>query len=66
MVSLYPMKATVQATDRKTAKTASVPARPAPDLAAAPGTPVRGRRLQVRKSGVHGKGVFVVQPIRKG
>ena len=32
----------------------------------APGTPVRGRRLQVRKSGVHGKGVFVVQTIRKG
>ena len=28
--------------------------------------PVRGRRLQVRKSGVHGKGVFAVQPIKKG
>ena len=28
--------------------------------------PIRGRRLQVRKSGVHGKGVFAVQPIRKG
>jgi len=25
-----------------------------------------GRRIQVRKSGVHGKGVFVVQPIKKG
>ena len=25
-----------------------------------------GRRIQVRKSGVHGKGVFAVAPIRKG
>ncbi len=25
-----------------------------------------GRRLQVRKSGVHGKGVFALQPIKKG
>ena len=72
------MKATVQATVRKTAKTPSAPAPLAPDdtrkaagtaaSAVAPplGTPVRGRRLQVRKSGVHGKGVFAVQPIRKG
>ena len=52
------MKAAVQATARKT-----VNAPPAP---VAPAAPVRGRRLQVRKSGVHGKGVFVVQPIRKG
>ena len=76
------MKATVQATVRKTAKTPSAPAPLAPDdtrkaastaastaasaIAPPPGTPVRGRRLQVRKSGVHGKGVFAVQPIRKG
>jgi SET domain-containing protein len=26
----------------------------------------RGRRLQVRKSGVHGKGVFALQPIAEG
>jgi SET domain-containing protein len=25
-----------------------------------------GRRIQVRRSGVHGKGVFALQPIRKG
>lgn len=25
-----------------------------------------GRRIQVRKSGVHGKGVYAVRPIRKG
>ena len=58
MRSLYPMKATVQASARKTVNAASAPA--------APAAPLRGRRLQVRKSGVHGKGVFVVQPIRKG
>ena len=70
MVSLYPMKATVQATVRKTANRPPAPAPSAQDAAStaapAPGTPVRGRRLQVRKSGVHGKGVFAVQPIRKG
>ena len=70
MVSLYPMKATVQATVRKTANRPPAPAPLAQDAAStaapAPGTPVRGRRLQVRKSGVHGKGVFAVQPIRKG
>jgi hypothetical protein len=26
----------------------------------------QGRRIQVRRSGVHGKGVFALQPIRKG
>ena len=25
-----------------------------------------GRRVQVRRSGVHGKGVFALQPIRAG
>ena len=72
------MKATVQATVRKTANTPPAPAplagdaaRKAASTAASasalpPGAPVRGRRLQVRKSGVHGKGVFAVQPIRKG
>ena len=55
------MKAAVQAKVRKTARPAPAPAAPN-----APSAPVRGRRLQVRKSGVHGKGVFVVQPIAKG
>ena len=68
------MKATVQATVRKTGRKADLTldlnrATQAGAAAAAhpaPGTPVRGRRLQVRKSGVHGKGVFAVQPIRRG
>jgi SET domain-containing protein len=64
MESLYPMKAAVQANVRKTAAAAPAPAAK-PPLDSTP-APVRGRRLQVRKSGVHGKGVFVVQPIKKG
>ena len=63
MSSLYPMKASVQA---MVSKTASPPPAPAVAATATATAPVRGRRLQVRKSGVHGKGVFVVQPIRKG
>lgn len=61
MNSLYPMKATVQATARKSTR------RAAPELAAPPPAPgtVRGR-LQVRKSGVHGKGVYALVPIRAG
>ena len=57
------MKAAVQAKVRKTASPQPAPAVAATATATAP---VRGRRLQVRKSGVHGKGVFVVQPIAKG
>jgi len=39
------------------------PRRPAP----ANGQPApRGRRLQVRRSGVHGKGVYALQPLAKG
>ena len=34
--------------------------------AAATDPGVTGRRIQVRKSGVHGKGVFALQPIAKG
>lgn len=36
----------------------------APPVASAPAAP--GRRIQVRRSGVHGKGVFALRPIRKG
>ncbi|MBI5257159.1 MAG: SET domain-containing protein-lysine N-methyltransferase [Burkholderiales bacterium] len=51
------MKPSTQATRRKTP--AAAPAAPA---AAAD----KGRRIQVRKSGVHGKGVFALRPIKKG
>jgi len=39
-------------------------AQPRPTDAA--GTTKKGRRIQVRHSGVHGKGVFALQPIRAG
>ncbi|MCE5211055.1 MAG: SET domain-containing protein-lysine N-methyltransferase [Deltaproteobacteria bacterium] len=29
-------------------------------------TPARGRRIQVRKSGIHGKGVYAIRPIKAG
>ena len=71
------MKAAVRAPLKTSAKTpvetpVKTPVRTAAQAPAAkaratdPPAPTRGRRLQVRKSGVHGKGVFVVQPIKKG
>ena len=36
------------------------------DARTAPAQPASGRRIQVRKSGVHGKGVFALQPIAAG
>jgi SET domain-containing protein len=33
---------------------------------ATPAKPSNGRRIQVKKSGIHGKGVFALQPIRRG
>ncbi|MFN3297768.1 MAG: SET domain-containing protein-lysine N-methyltransferase, partial [Caldimonas sp.] len=37
-----------------------------PRATAGSAVPSRGRRIQVRRSGVHGKGVFAVAPIRAG
>jgi SET domain-containing protein len=51
---MYPKKSMTQASAAKTPRTPS----------AAPAA--RGRRIQVRRSGVHGKGVFAVAPIPKG
>ena len=54
---------------KTTSKTPGTAPTQPPTAAAKPAAhvePVRGRRLQVRKSGVHGKGVFAVQPIKKG
>jgi uncharacterized protein len=53
MDSMYPMTTTAQA---------APPARPARPSAAHGA----GRRIQVRRSGVHGKGVFALRPIAKG
>lgn len=51
MNSMYRMKKTAQASSAK---------KPAPPAVA------KGRRLQVRRSGVHGKGVFALQAIPAG
>lgn len=66
MNSLYRMTTRTQANTPQApqaTEAGTVAARHAP-RAVAPSP--RGRRIQVRKSGVHGKGVFVVQPIKKG
>ena len=39
---------------------------PKKTLAAASRPAAGGRRIQVRRSGVHGKGVFALQPIKRG
>jgi SET domain-containing protein len=61
MNSLYRMKPTTQAATRK---------RPGANPKAAVAEPAagesKGRRIQVRKSGVHGKGVYAARPIKKG
>ncbi len=51
MISMYRMTKTAQATRRT--------ARPAPAA-------TDSRRIQVRRSGVHGKGVFAIKPIAAG
>ncbi len=53
MISMYRMKKTVQARRATVAKQAARPA-------------AGGRRIQVRRSGVHGKGVFALAPIAAG
>ncbi len=63
------MSAPVQANARPTAdaKKKSAPARRAAHHEPlAPAPKGSGRRLQVRKSGVHGKGVFALQTLRAG
>ena len=50
MISMYRMKTTVQANP----------------TAAAGADPAGGRRIQVRRSGVHGKGVFALRPLAAG
>ena len=52
MNSMYPKKATPLKSPAKTQPTVTAPP--------------RGRRIQVRRSGVHGKGVFAIQPIAEG
>jgi uncharacterized protein len=57
MISMYRMKRTPQTSRR--ARPQAPSAQAAPAAPAAPG----GRRIQVRRSGVHGKGVFALRPL---
>jgi len=52
MNSMYPKKATPLKSPAQTRPTVTAPP--------------RGRRIQVRRSGVHGKGVFALQPLAEG
>ena len=52
---MYRMKSNAQAVSRKT-----------PTASPRKAEPTTGRRIQVRKSGIHGKGVFALQPIKAG
>jgi SET domain-containing protein len=61
MEPLYRMKAAVPATARKSAVAAANTAKASKTVTSHP-----SRKLQVRKSEVHGKGVFALKPIRKG
>jgi SET domain-containing protein len=55
-------------TQAATRKRPGANAQPVKGAAAAEagGNEARGRRIQVRRSGVHGKGVFALKPIKKG
>lgn len=59
---MYPNKPMTQAQGAKTTAKTRTPTPPSTPAAAKAG----GRRIQVRRSGVHGKGVFAVAPIAKG
>ncbi len=60
MNSMYLKKAMTQARSAKT-RSSPPPAAATPEAKAS-----KGRRIKVRRSGVHGKGVFAVAPIAKG
>jgi uncharacterized protein len=57
MISMYRMKRTPQPSRR------ARPHPPAAHAAAAAPAALGGRRIQVRRSGVHGKGVFALRPL---
>ncbi len=56
MISMYPKIPMPQPSARDTPVSSP----------AAPVRPARGKRIEVRKSGVHGKGLFSVAPLKRG
>jgi SET domain-containing protein len=65
---MYPNKAMTQAKAAKTPTPSAKKEAPAAKAPVASGETDagKGRRIQVRESGVHGKGVFALRPIAKG
>ena len=62
-----PLQAAAKKTPVRKKPTATTPpATASAATASAVASAPRGRRIQVRKSGVHGKGVFALQPIKRG
>ena len=56
MNSMYRMKTDTQA----------LPSLASDEIGSSPSRAPGGRRIQVRRSGIHGKGVFAVRPLAKG
>jgi SET domain-containing protein len=70
---MYPKKSMTQARAAKPRTSAAAapaapaaPAKKSPKPQAAAPAAAGGRRIQVRRSGVHGKGVFAIAPIARG
>jgi hypothetical protein len=63
LISMYPMKKPSPKTRPKPLRS-PVESRPASN--GSNGAADSGRRIQVRRSGVHGRGVYAIRPIRKG
>jgi hypothetical protein len=63
MISMYRMKKTSQARPHPAARHTEAHTAAGGTVTAPAGA---GRRIQVRRSGVHGKGVYALQPIPKG
>jgi len=67
MNSMYPKKQMTQARAANSLKRTPLPATPiAAQAPAKSAAKSGGRRIQVRQSGVHGRGVFTLKPIAKG
>ncbi len=68
LISMYPMKTTFKDTHPERAIAAAHEPRDAANPAAEPAAKKNkgGRRIQVRRSGVHGRGVYAIRKIKKG
>jgi len=63
---MYPMKTTRRHSRRERSPSRSLEPRNSAKAAAEPDAKKKGRRIQVRRSGVHGRGVYALRKIKKG